>query len=439
MTKIAIIGAGGYEFPLRLMNDFLSFPSLAGAEYALMDIDPKTLGRTERLSKDLVEAHKLPAQITATTDLRTALRNADFVVTCFQVGGRQAYEFDINIPRSYGIDQTVGDTLGPGGVFRGLRSMKALDEVTQAMGELCPDALLLNYTNPMSINCSFASGQSIRTVGLCHSVQHTGQELANILGYADGSWSFRAAGINHQAWMLEFKHEGRDVLPELRQTVNKYNRGEHDPIVAIDEWYAGGREGVRTEIMNLTGYFQTESSHHASEYYPYFRRTAEDVAKIIPEPWNYLEITKSKTEADLESMVKEFSAGTLETTEEYAARIVDSIVTNTPRTVYGNVPNANLITNLPTNSCVEVPILVDGSGVQPTVIGDLPVACASMNLASIGLQACTVDAYRTRSKDLVYAAISLDRLTSSLLTIDRIRAMTDELFVAEEQWLPNMR
>jgi len=439
MTKIAIVGAGGYEFPLRLMNDFLSFPSLADAEYALMDIDPHTLGRTERLSKQLVESHNLGARITATTDLRAALKGTDFVVTCFQVGGKEAYAFDIEIPRKYGIDQTVGDTMGPGGVFRGLRSMKALDEITSAMRELCPDALLLNYTNPMSINCAFASGESIKTVGLCHSIQHTAQEIANICGYQDGTWSFRAAGINHQAWILDYKHEGRDVRAELQKTMKNYNAGSHKPVVAIDELYAGGREGVRTAIMDLTGYFQTESSHHASEYYPYFRRTPEDIAKVIPEPWDYLTITRAKTEADLESMVAEFSAGTLETTEEYAARIIDSIVTNTPRTVYGNVPNANLITNLPTNSSVEVPILVDGAGVQPTVIGDLPVSCASINLASLGLQACTVEAYRTRSKDLVYTAISLDRLTSSLLGLDEMRAMADELFAAEEQWLPTLR
>jgi alpha-galactosidase len=191
--------------------------------------------------------------------------------------------------------------------------------------------------------------------------------------------------------------------------------------------------------MRLTGYFQTESSHHASEYYPYFRRSAAEIATILPEPWNYLEITRSNTEAELESMAEEFANGALETTEEYAARIVDSIVTNTPRTVYGNVPNRNLITNLPGGACVEVPILVDAGGIQPTVVGDLPVACAALNQATVGLQACTVEAYRTGAKDLVYAAVSMDRLTSSLLGLDAIRDMVDEMLVAEEQWLPTLR
>lgn len=439
MTKIAIVGAGGFEFPVTLMNDFLSFTSLQSAEFALMDIDPVTLGRTKRLTQGLVDTHKLPARITATTDLREALKGTDFVVTCFQAGGRDAYAFDVEIPRKYGVDQTVGDTLGPGGVFRGLRSMKALEEITRTMSEVCPDALLLNYTNPMSINCAFTSGEGIRTVGLCHSVQHTADELANILGYAPGEWSFRSAGINHQAWMLEFRHHGVDVLPELKAAVNAYARGEREPREPQDEWYAGGREGVRTALMNLFGYFPTESSHHASEYYPYFRKTPEDVLRILPERWDYLEITRANTDEDLENMAKEFSEGTLEPTEEYASRIIDSVVTNTSRTVYGNVPNAGLITNLPQGICVEVPVLVDASGVQPTVIGDLPVQCAAANLASIGLQTTTVAAYREASRDLVYSAIALDRLTSSLLSIDQIRAMADEMFEAEERWLPVLR
>jgi alpha-galactosidase len=438
-TRIVIIGAGGVEFPVGLMNDFLSFPALADAEYVLMDIDPVPLERTARLSRQIVSAHGLGARIRSTTSLREALNGAQFVVTCFQVGGRTAYRHDIEIPLKYGLDQTVGDTLGPGGVMRGLRSMRALDEICSAMSELCPDALLMNYTNPMSINCAFTSAQGIETIGLCHSIQHTAQEIADIAGYEDGTWSFRAAGINHQAWILEYRHNGVDALPEVRRTLAAYGRGELDPVVPIDEWYAGGREAVRLAIMELTGYFQTESSHHASEYYPYFRRTAEDRERVLPQPWRYLEVSSATTEDDLERLAADSSSGELESTEEYAARIIDSIVTNTPRTVYGNVPNRGLITNLPPGSCVEVPVLVDAGGVQPTVVGDLPVACAAVNQASVGLQALTVEAYRTRSKDLVYAAIAMDRLTGSMLSLDRIRAMTDELIDAEREWLPELR
>src|SRR3954447_21948033 len=326
----------------------------------------------------------------------------------------------MEIPRRYGVDQTVGDTLGPGGVLRGLRSMRALDEICSAMRDLCPDALLLNYTNPMSINCAFTSSQGIETVGLCHSVQHTAQEIADIVGYTDGTWSFRAAGINHQAWILEYRHNGVDVLPEVRQALSAYGRGEAEPAAPIDEWYAGGREAVRLAVMELTGYFQTESSHHASEYYPYFRRTPEESAQVLPQPWRYLDVSSANTEEDLERLAAASSTGELESTEEYAARIVDSIVTDTPRTVYGNVPNTALITNLPPQSCVEVPILVAASGIQPTVVGDLPTTCAAVNQASVGLQALAVEAYRTRSRDLVHAAIAMDRLTASVLSLDQI-------------------
>jgi alpha-galactosidase len=344
----------------------------------------------------------------------------------------------MEVPRRYGVDQTVGDTLGPGGVFRGLRSMKALDEITQDMLRLCPDALLLNYANPMAINCWFASSQGIRTTGLCHSVQHTADELASIMGLEDGTWSFRAAGINHQAWMLDFRHHGRDVMAELRTAVNEYHQGIRTPVRPLDEWYAGGRESVRTAIMNLTGYFQTESSHHASEYYPHFRRDPAQIETLLPERWDYLDITRGNNEAQLDQMATEFAEGTLAVSEEYAARIVDSVLTNTPRVVYGNVPNTGLITSLPDGCCVEVPCLVDQNGVQPTFVGDLPAAGAGIDLASVGYQQCVVEAYRQRSKELVYTAVSLDRLTSSLLGLDEIRAMTDEMIAAQQPWLPKL-
>jgi alpha-galactosidase len=438
VTKIAIIGAGGYEFPLQLMNDFLSFPSAQDARYALMDIDPVALRRTERLARRLADAHGLPASIEPTTDRAVALEGADFVVTCFQVGGREAYAVDMEVPRRYGVDQTVGDTLGPGGVFRGLRSMKALEEITRDMRRLCPDALLLNYANPMAVNCWFTADEGVRTTGLCHSVQHTADELAAVMGLPDGTWSFRAAGINHQAWMLDFRHDGRDIMPELHKAVNEYHRGEREPARPIDEWYAGGREGVRTAIMNLTGYFQTESSHHASEYYPHFRRTPQDVAEILPERWDYLEITRGNNEDQLERMAQEFADGTLAVSEEYAARIVDSVLTNTPRVVYGNVQNTGLITNLPDGCCVEVPCLVDQNGVQPTCVGALPAACAGVDLASVGYQQCVVEAYRQRSKELVTTAVSLDRLTGSLLSLDQIRSMVEDMIEAQQAWLPQL-
>jgi len=265
VTTIAIIGAGGYEFPLQLGADFLSFESMRDARIVLMDVDAARLARTEGNLRRIVAAHGLPAVVTATTDRRAALTGADFVVSCFQVGGVDAYALDVEIPRRYGIDLAIGDTLGQGGIFRGLRSLHALAPIAADMREVCPDALLLQYANPMAINCLFTSGEAVRTVGLCHSVQHTAALLAAILGVPEERWSFRAAGINHQSWLLECRDDGRDVMGELRAAVRSYARGEGPSVRDADDPYEGDRELVRAAIMDVTGYFQTESSHHASE------------------------------------------------------------------------------------------------------------------------------------------------------------------------------
>jgi alpha-galactosidase len=440
--KIAIIGAGGFEFPLQLATDFLSFESLIDVQLTLMDIDPITLARTERLVQRVVEGQRLPAVIEATTDRRAALAHADVVVVCFQVGGLEAYALDVEIPRRYGVDQTVGDTLGPGGVFRGLRSLNVLEGLVADMSDVCPDALLLQYANPMAINCWFAAAEGASTVGLCHSVQHTAESLRRILGVPPADWSFRAAGINHQAWFLEARIAGRDALSELREAVREYGRGERDPIGeldAFDELYAGDRERVRREIMELTGHFQTESSHHASEYLPYFRQTPEQTATFLPDRWDYLEVCRAHDEAALDGLASTNASGDVATSEEYAAVIVDSLLTGTPRVVYGNVPNTALITNLPDGCCVEVPCLVDRSGVQPTHVGALPAACAGVNLGSIAVQSCTVEAFRSRDRELVHAAVALDKLTGAVLPLDAIRRMTDALLEAQAQWLPAWR
>ena len=436
MTTITIIGAGGFEFPLTLGADFLSFESLRDAELVLMDIDPATLARTERHLRRVVETHDLPARITATTDRRAALTGADVVVCCFQVGGVDAYALDIEIPRRYGIDQTVGDTLGPGGIFRGLRSMHALAPICRDMQEVCPDALLLQYANPMAINCWYTSGEGIHTVGLCHSIQHTAEFLAGVVGAADGRWSFRAAGINHQSWLLEYRIDGRDALGELRDAVRAYARGERDSIDEVDEWYGGGREQVRTAIMELAGHFPTESSHHASEYLPYFRRSPAETTSWIAERWDYLEQCRAHGSDELQDLADELCAGPLAPSEEYAAQIVDSLLTGTPRVVYGNVPNTGLITNLPNGCCVEVPCLVDANGVQPTYAGALPAPAAGLNLGSIAVQACTVEAYRTRSREAVHAALGLDRLTGAVLPLADVHRLADELLAAQAAWLP---
>ncbi len=442
MPKVAIIGAGGYVFPLTLIRDILSFPALQGVSFSLMDIAPENLARTYRLAQRLISSHELPATVEATTDLRESLTGADFVVITFQIGGLDAYRFDVEIPRKYGLDQTVGDTLGPGGVFRGLRTAAALDPIIETMHEVCPEALLIQYANPMAINCWYTSDAGIKTVGLCHSVQGTSEMLARRMGFEPGTWSFKCAGINHQAWFIEFKHNGKDVLPLLRKTMNEFAaqaRAARAEGNTSDELYGGGGEQVRTAIMNLTGYFQTESSHHASEYLPYFRRTPEEVDYWIPERWDYYEICKNHDFEALERRAAELAETPLEPGHEYGAYIIDSMRTNTPRVIYGNVPNTGLITNLMPGCIVEVPCLVDAQGIQPTYIGDLPPACAGINAGSIAVQDCAVKAAQSGSKDLVYAAVALDKYTSAVLTLEQIRQMVDEMFEAEAQWLPQFR
>ena len=435
MAKIAIIGAGGYVFPLTLVRDLLAFPALRASELALMDIDQERLGRTETAVRRLIAEHGFSASVQATTERRQALAGAHYVIITFQVGGLDAYRLDVEIPRRYGLDQTVGDTLGPGGVFRGLRTLAVLRDLAADMHACCPDALVLQYANPMAINCWALSRLGIKTVGLCHSVQGTSRMLAETLGLPYDEVAYRCAGINHQAWFLEFKHQGRDVYPLLRETmVAKHLIGAQSD--ASGAAYEGGVERVRTAIMATFGYFHTESSHHASEYVPYFRKNQETIDAYIPRRWDYYEICAAHDEEGHAARFLEQTAGELKPSHEYGAFIVDSIETGEPRRINGNVPNHGLIANLPQGCCVEVPCLVDASGVQPTVVGNLPLPCAALNRTNINVQELAVEAGLMGDRSLAYAAIALDPLTGALLTLPQIHAMVDDLFTAQAKWLP---
>jgi alpha-galactosidase len=446
MTSIAIIGAGGVVFPLTLIRDILSFPALRGARLALMDIDPDRLTHTVAGVRALVERHQLPADVIATTDRRTALRGADYVIITFQVGGLEAYRLDVEIPRRYGLDQCVGDTLGPGGVFRALRTIPVLLDIARDMADLCPDALLLQYANPMAMNCWALNTTGIRTVGLCHSVQNTSSMLARQIGVPYREIRFRAAGINHQAWFLEFRRGEEDLYPRIRAVMSRGHRpraalaglaaddGDHSQIVA-DSVYEGGVEVVRTAIMEMFGYFHTESSHHASEYVPYFRKNPETVAAYVPQRWDYYELCLAHQPPDTAALLERGLAPSY----EYGAWIIDSIESGTPRVIYGNVANRGLISNLPDGSCVEVPCLVDANGIQPTAIGALPPQLAALNRNCINVQELAVYAAMYGDRAAVYQAVALDPLTGALLTLDQIQAMTDELLAAEARWLPALR
>ena len=459
--KIVIVGAGGYVFPLRLAVDILSFPELQAATLTLYDLHEGRLARTGERVKRVVENNTLKAKVEMTTHRRKALKGADYVIVAFQVGGVEAYAHDVEIPRKYGMDQCVGDTLGPGGVFRGLRSIGALTEIARDMLDVCPDALMIQYANPMAMNCWATNAMGIKTVGLCHSVQGTSAMLIKRAGYAREDVAFKCGGINHQAWFTKFADkDGTDIYPKIRETMFAQNpspfeaasgegRGTSTKLIQRgmdhqdnDEHYYFER--VRTEIMRTFGFFHTESSHHGSEYTPWFRKDAKTIKAYISKRWDYFQISKSYQNQEQQDYLDDIINGPLKRSEEYGALIIHSMETDEKRVIYGNVPNDGLpgakgaltIGNLPSNACVEVACLVDRNGIQPTMHGPLPPQCAAVNRTNINVQELAVLGGMTGDKDAVHQAIALDPLTGALMTLPKIRSMVSDLFAAEQQWLP---
>ena len=435
--RIVIVGAGGWVFPLELTRDILSFAALRRSALVLYDIDEGAAKRTAEAANELIEIGGLPARVEVPTDLRTALRDADVVITVFQVGGVPAYAMDVEIPREYGIDQTVGDTLGPGGVFRGLRTVAALRVVAEAMLEICPRALLLNYANPMSVNCWATDLTGVNVVGLCHSVQGTSELLARELGVPYDEVAFDCAGVNHTAWFTTFRRGDEDLLPRIREVISARHVDRTEPLLERSDDAYESIERVRGELMLLTGYFHTESSHHASEYWAWFRKTPELAAEYLDRRWDYLEICRSVDASDSnEEILREARREGIRHGGEFAAPIVDSLVTGEACVVYGNVRNVGSIENLPPDACVEVACTADGNGVRPLRYGALPPACAALNEVQIAVQRLTMQAATSGDRDLVHAAVALDPLTSAVLTLPRIHEMADSMLEAEAEWLP---
>ena len=397
MTKIAFIGAGSVVFAKNLLFDILSFPELRDVTISLMDIDSRKLGMIERLAHRMITQEKLEADIQTTLNRRDALRDADFVVTMFQTGGLAAFEPDINIPLKYGVRQAVGDTLGPGGAFRFLRTAPVLKSIAEDMEQLCPDALWINYVNPMAMNCWYVNRISgIKNVGLCHSVQGTSAMLAETIDAPMDEISFVCAGINHMAWFLEYRWNGEDAYPLIREKCK-------DPeVYKLDV--------ARIEILKAFGYYVTESSHHMSEYVPYFRKSDEWIERIHRDAnWNdqkvydgmVLQLYRDQ-EGEFERRVERLlSKEHLELTrsDEYGAFIIHSMVTGNPTVIHGNVENKGLITNLPEGCCVEVSCIVDQNGIRPTPVGSLPVQLAVLNLTNINVQALAVEAAITADRE----------------------------------------
>ena len=438
MANITFVGAGSLVFTRNLCSDVLLAPALQDCTITLMDIDPVRLKQAQAIVQHMVDMRGLEVQVRATIDRREAVKYADYVVTTFQQGGLDAYRMDIEIPQKYGVEQCVGDTLGPGGVFRSLRTIPVLLDLCYEMDELAPDALLLNYVNPMAANCwAVAEGAGRPHVGLCHSVQGTSEMLANWIGVPYDELNFLCAGINHQSFFLTFNQGKEDVYPLLWEAIQR------------PEIYA--QEPVRIDMMKHFGYFVTESSGHASEYLPYFRKSAqmvneELVPKFTDHCNHWFDFGRSggdlrhclerleKFQSDYNDIVS--GAVPTERGHEYGSWIIEAMETNHPIRINGNVPNRGLIDNLPDGCCVEVPCLVDANGVQPTKIGRLPVKLAALNRTNINVQELIVEAALTGETEAVYHAVMLDPLTAAVCTLDQIRAMVSGLLEAEKQWLP---
>jgi alpha-galactosidase len=438
--RIVIVGAGGWVFPLELTRDILAFPALASSTLALYDIDVPAAERTAASARELIELGGADTMIEIPATLSEALHGADFVITVFQVGGIEAYALDVEIPREYGIDQTVGDTFGPGGCFRGLRTVEALREVAVMMLEICPDALLLNYANPMSVNCWATDLFGVRVVGLCHSVQGTSELLARELGVPYDEVVFDCAGVNHTAWFTTFRRGEEDLIPRIRHVMKARHVDRTMPMLPRSDDPYESNERVRAELMELTGYFHTESSHHASEYWGWFRKTPDLIRAYLDREWNYLEVCRSNDAGGSNAeLVADARRTGIRHGGEFAAPIMDSVVTGTPRIVYGNVRNDGLVDNLPFDACVEVACAVGAIGPRPIRYGSLPSACAALNGTQIVVQRLTVEAAMQGDRDLVRAAVALDPLTSAVATLPEISEMVDRMLEAEAEWLPQFR
>jgi len=432
MPKIAFIGAGSTVFAKNLLGDLLGFPELAGSTISLHDVDQERLRTSEIVAHRVADALDAHPAIEATTDRRAALDGADYAICMIQVGGyKPGTVTDFEIPKRYGLRQTIADTLGVGGIMRGLRTVPVLLEMCRDMEELCPGVTFLNYVNPMAINCwALNRASKIRTVGLCHSVPHTAGELAKDIGVPLEEINYLVAGINHLAFFLKFERNGQDLYPLIRQVMEEGR---------VPDW-----NRVRYQVLARLGYFVTESSEHLAEYVPWFiKRDRPDLIERFNIPLDeYIRRCEAQI-AGWETLRAELESGAtpieIERSVEYAARIIHSMETGMPRTVYGNVTNEGLIDNLPRGCCVEVPCLVDKNGIQPTCVGDLPPHLAALMQTNINVQALTVEATLTQKREHIYHAAMLDPHTAAELDLDQIWRLVDELVEAHGDWLPTYR
>ena len=436
MVKITFLGAGSTVFARNVLGDCMCTPVLREAEITLYDINDKRLEDSETILRainhNVNEDRAVIKTYLGVENRKAALRDADFVVNAIQVGGYEPCTVtDFEIPKKYGLKQTIGDTLGIGGIMRGLRTIPVMEGFARDMEEVCPDTLFLNYTNPMAILSGYMQRYSkIRTVGLCHSVQVCTEGLLKGLGMEDkleGATDY-IAGINHMAWLLEVKDkDGNDLYPEIKKrALEKNSKEKHNDM-------------VRYEYIRTLGYYCTESSEHNSEYNPFFikSRYPEMIDKFnIPLDEYPRRCIKqiAEWEEERNNILKDGKI-THERSREYASYIMEAVVTNKPYQIGGNVLNTGLIDNLPSDACVEVPCMINAKGVNPCHVGRLPVQLAAMNQTNINVQLLTIEAARTRDKNYIYQAAMLDPHTAAELNIDDIRSMCDELIEAHGEYM----
>jgi alpha-galactosidase len=427
--KIAFIGAGSTVFAKNLMGDIFSMPELADAEIFLYDIDPERLKTSEIVGHRIVEQLGVPGSVEATTDRAQTLDGADYVVTMMLIGGlRPGAMTDFEVPKRFGLRQTIADTLGIGGIMRALRTIPVLLDYAQEMERRCPDALMLQYANPMAMNIwALSRATKIKSVGLCHSVQGTAQQLANDIGIPIEEINYLTAGINHMAFYLKFERDGEDLYPLIRKVAAEGR---------VPDW-----NRVRYDIFLRLGYFVTESSEHFSEYVPWYIKDGRDdlIARYNIPLDDLIGRCEERTERWLglrETLQDPTIPLEIRKSVEYGSTIIHSMETGKPAIIYGNVPNHGLIDNLPQGATVEVPCLVDKNGIQPTKIGSLPPQLAAICQTNVNVQSLAVEAALTGKREHVYHAAMFDPHTAGELDLDQICAMVDALIDAHGDWLP---
>ena len=440
--KIAFIGAGSTVFMKNIVGDVLQRPALSGATIALMDINPQRLEESAVVVNKLISTLGVQAKAETYSDQKKALANADFVIVAFQIGGYEPCTVtDFEVPKKYGLRQTIADTLGVGGIMRGLRTVPHLWKICEDMRAVCPNAIMLQYVNPMAIN-TWAIAEKypdIKQVGLCHSVQGTAMELAHDLDIPYEEIRYRSAGINHMAFFLTFEHRQKDgsyrnLYPDLHRA---YREGR----APKPGWNPRCPNKVRYEMLKRLGYFVTESSEHFAEYTPYFiKEGREDLIEKFGIPLDEYpkrcieQIERWKGQADAYRSADKIE---VESSKEYASSIINSVWTGEPSVIYGNLRNNGCITSLPENCAAEVPCLVDASGIQPTFIGDLPPQLTALMRTNINVQELTVQALMTENREHIYHAAMMDPHTAAELDLDQIWSLVDDLLDAHDTWLPD--